>query len=231
MNTSKPIIGILGGMGPRATVKFEDILLDKLPGTDQELPTIITINDGSTPDRSSFLLGKGADPVPVQQKNLDLLEQAGATIICIPCNTSCAPAIFDRLKAHTSLPIINLPDEVSKQIKNMSLEAVFLLATEGTVKSDVYQNVCAANAIRCIEPDNNTQELATKVISAVKNNDMITARAAASKIKPLIERSGAKGVILGCAELPLVVDELVPSDCTPIDTLDVLAQATAAYVK
>src|SRR6266542_21450 len=109
---SLPTIGILGGMGPRATVQFEQLLLDRLPGTDQQLPTIISVNDGAIPDRSAYLLGKGLDPVFRLQHNLEMLEQMDARIVAIPCNTACAPRIFNRLRTAVNTKLVNLPAEV-----------------------------------------------------------------------------------------------------------------------
>ncbi len=230
MEAMKPIIGILGGMGPRATVAFEGMLLYKLPGTDQELPTIFTVNDGSIPDRTKFLLGEGADPVPHLLKNLGLLEQVGVNVVCIPCNTCFAPTIIDRIQSETSLPIISLPTEVGNEIKRLKLQSVFLLATEGTLRSNVYQNICSEIDVECIEPDDAVRGMTTEVIDAVKNNNMAHASTVALEIMRAIQESKTEGVILGCTELPLVTSSLVPEGCMPIDTLDILAQAAIGYL-
>jgi aspartate racemase len=230
VENQKPIIGILGGLGPRATVAFEGKLLDKLPGTDQELPTIFTINDGSVPDRTKFILGEGEDPVPTLTKNLKLLEQVGVDVICIPCNTSFAPAIINRVKAEATVSFINLPEEVAKEIKRAGLRSVFLLATAGTMRSKIYQDVCSAIDVECIEPSEVIQSLTSQVINDVKSNDMSRANTVAAEIKAAVQESGAEGVILGCTELPLVLTALVPEGCQALDTIDILANAAINFV-
>jgi aspartate racemase len=135
-----------------------------------------------------------------------------------------------RVEAETSLPIINLPQEVGKEIKRAGLQSVFLLATEGTMKSNVYQNVCSAYGVDCIEPNGDIQALVSRVIDEVKGNNMSRANSAALEISDAIRQSGADGVILGCTELPLVSKALVPEGCSTLDTLDILADAAIRYV-
>lgn len=224
-------IGILGGMGPRATVHFEQLLLDTLTGTDQQLPTIVSINDGSIPDRSSFLLGKGADPVPRLRNNLRLLEKAGVSLVCIPCNTACAPAIFNRLQKDTDLRIINLPDEVGRAIRSLRLQRVFILATEGTISAGIFQHQCEDQRIEPVIPDADVQETVSATIAAVKANKLELARLYARRVKVRVARSKCDGVILGCTELPIVAAELTPPGCTALNTLEVLARAAVNYTR
>ena len=104
-----PIIGILGGMGPRATVEFERRLVNLFAGNDQAIPPIVSINDGSIPDRTQFLLGEGADPHEKLAAAAKRLLACGATIICMPCNTAHAEPILGRLQARLDLPLVHMP--------------------------------------------------------------------------------------------------------------------------
>lgn len=222
-----PVIGILGGMGPRATVQFEQMLLDRFAGTDQQLPVMVTINDGTIPDRSQFVLGIGPDPVPRMQMNLRSLERLGASVVCIPCNTACTPVIFDRLTS--AAPIINLPDEVEKVIVAQRVDSVCILATQGTIASGVYQDVCERAGVKWSVPDMFTQKLVGDCIRLVKQNKLGQAREQARAIARFVRTSGAEAVILGCTELPLL-PAIVPASCQSIDTLEVLADACMTYV-
>lgn len=226
----KPVIGILGGMGPRATVQFEQLLLDRLPGTDQQLPTIMTINDGSIPDRSNFIVGDGDDPLPQMQRNLTLLEGLGASIVCIPCNTACVPDIFDRLQPVRSR-ILNLPQQVSKAMARQGLRRVMLLATAGTVRSQTYQTVCREYGITCAVPDAQAQQQVTDVITAVKCGDLDRAASLAAHVAAAVVKHDAEAVILGCTELPLVREALTPDGWLAVDTLAVLAERCVYTLK
>lgn len=223
-----PVIGILGGMGPRATVQFEQMLLDRLTGTDQNLPAIISLNDGSIPDRSQYLLGRGVSPVPAINRNLRILEDAGASIICIPCNTACVPRIFDRLRPRSS-KLINLPQETVRCLVSAGSQKACLLATEGTVQAKTYQKLCTYMGLGCVVPPAKTQRLVNAVIRTVKSGDMAAARTIAFQVAGLVADMECDTVILGCTELPLVQNQLVPRGCRAVDTLAILADACVRY--
>ena len=222
-------IGILGGMGPRATVKFEQMLLDRIAGDDQQLPTIVTINDGSIPDRSLFLLGDGEDPVPRLQYNLNNLELLGAKIIAMPCNSASMPKIFNRLRSNVML--LNLPKLVVAKIEQQEVKKVYLLATDGTIESQTYQRLCKRAGIECIVPSVATRRMVTASIAAIKKGNSEVARDIARKIRVELESLPCDGVILGCTELPLVRKQLVPRDVICFDTLALLADACVELSK
>lgn len=206
-------IGILGGMGPRATVEFEQRLISSLTGGDQQLPKIFSINDGTIPDRTAFITNGGDDPVPRMQSNLVLLESMGAEIICIPCNTAHAQAIFGRLQASKS-KLVNLPEIVLASIKEQCLSNPLLLATQGTVEAGVYGDIKT--------PDAATQKLVTNLIEQTKLGIKPGSKEI-KKLKNYICQSGADCVILGCTELSIVAQEL-GCKIKVIDTLDVLVE-------
>ncbi|MCW1907884.1 MAG: amino acid racemase [Candidatus Saccharibacteria bacterium] len=226
----RPTIGILGGMGPRATVQFEQLLLDRLPGSDQELPVIISLNDGGIPDRSDFLLGIGPDPLPRMQANLQTLEQAGAQVICVPCNTACAPAIMGRLAPEPTTNILNLPELVISDLVQNNIKKVVLLATIGTVRANVYQQLCADNDIDCLLPKPHLQRQVMEIIRLVKRGELTRARLVAKQVHAFLDSNSDCVAILGCTELPLIQDALVSFDSHAIDTLAILANACVQYI-
>ncbi|MCA9325178.1 aspartate/glutamate racemase family protein [Candidatus Saccharibacteria bacterium] len=225
----RPIIGILGGMGPRATVQFEQLLLDRFPGSDQSIPTIVSINDGAIPDRSAFLLGRGSDPVPRMQRNLAMLEQAGADIVCLPCNTASVPTIANRLQTFSS-HFISLPAEVEKVVLAGQPRRVCVLATRGTIQSKMYQQICQQLGIDVVVPDRVMQQLVTRCINLVKAGDVVAARNYARQIAMYVQSQSCDAAILGCTELPLIAETIVPQGCQAFDTLAILADACAELV-
>ena len=224
----KPVIGILGGMGPRATVAFERLLIAQINGADQDIPTIITINDGGIPDRSQFISGYGPDPVPQLQRNLDMLEQMGATVICLPCNTAAAPIIRDRLRTFSSR-LLDLPQLTGDELVTAGVSRIFILGTAGTIEAETYQKVCRERGIKYLLPDFRCQKLTDKLINAIKCQDMPAANFLAQKIMRRVRLSSCESVLLGCTELSLVKDQLVPPNCLAIDTIAILADACVSY--
>lgn len=222
-------IGILGGMGPRATVVFEQMIIDRLMGGDQQLPTIITINDGSIPDRNQFLLGKGSDPVPQLQRNIEQLESMGAKIIAVPCNSASMPQIFDRLRAEAIL--LDLPKLVVAEAGRVGARRVCLLATEGTLNAQTYQQLCASLGIECVVLSAGLRDMVSGIINAVKCGELSVARSQSRVLARALKALKCDVIILGCTELPLVADQLVPTGVSSIDTLAILADACVQLSK
>ena len=216
-------------MGPRSTIMFEQMLLDRCVGSDQQIPTIVTINDGSVPDRSQFLLGFGADPVPSLQQNLNMLRLMGADVIAIPCNSACMTPIFVRLT--TSAHLLNLPLLVVARVKKIAAKRVCLLATEGTVQSGTYQALCNVAGIECIVPTKDLQNAITEIIANVKIGNIVAAKIGARLAAQLIKRLECEVVILGCTELPIVERQLLPASTTSLNSLAILADACVKYSK
>ena len=83
------IVGILGGMGPEATVDLFRKVLKATPAkTDQEHLRIIIDCNSKIPDRMAYILRGGEDPGPYMIKSAKLLESAGCELILIPCNAA-----------------------------------------------------------------------------------------------------------------------------------------------
>jgi aspartate racemase len=222
-------IGILGGMGPRSTIMFEQMLVERCVGSDQQIPTIVTINDGSVPDRSQYLLGFGTDPVPSLQQNLNMLRLMGAEVIAIPCNSACMTPIFVRLTSPAHL--LNLPLLVVENVQKIAAKKVCLLATEGTVQSGTYQELCSVADIECIVPTKDLQNVITEIIANVKIGNVVAAKIEARLAALLIKRLECEAVILGCTELPLIERQLLPAGMIGINSLAILADACVKYSK
>ncbi len=82
-------IGILGGMGPQATVSlFQKIIDRKQALCDQEHIPLLIDNNTAIPDRTDYILGKGINPRPEIIRSAVRLENAGADLLIMPCNTA-----------------------------------------------------------------------------------------------------------------------------------------------
>ena len=201
-------VGILGGMGSMATVDlFQKIVQNTKVSCDQDHLHIIIDNYSEIPDRTDYILNGGINPLPKMIEGAKRLELAGADIIAMPCNT--AHYFYDEIQAAIKVPIINMMKETSKVIKKRTL----LLATQGTYKSKLYQNVLIPNEI--------IKEQIMELIYQYKKNQTIN-----EKTKELILScfSDMNGIILGCTELPLIFKK---SDTTIplIDPTETLAKA------
>src|SRR4030042_3354613 len=133
------IIGILGGMGPEATIDLFYKIIKSTPAEkDQDHLRIIIDNNPKIPDRTAAILGKAEDPLPALQETAQNLEKAGADFIIIPCNT--AHYFLSSIQESVNIPVLNMLEETAKETKKRipQIKKVGLLASIGVYKSEIY---------------------------------------------------------------------------------------------
>jgi len=223
---TEKIIGVLGGLGPWATVDlFEKILRLTPAQRDQDHLRIIIDNNPKIPDRSPAILGSGKDPTPALVATAVNLERAGADFIVIPCNT--AHAFYGAIAAAVSIPVLHIMEEVASAARQLvpGLLRVGILATRATTAAGLYHRAFERIGVRVLAPDDAGQEKVTRVIYGVKagRHGAEGTRQVRPVADDLIAR-GAQAIVLGCTELPFV---LRPSDVTVplLDSNLILAQA------
>lgn len=223
-------IGVLGGMGPWATLDFFEKILRLTPAkTDQEHLRVIIDNNPKIPDRSPAILGTGEDPTPALVAGARTLQQAGADVIVIPCNT--AHYFYERVQNAVSIPVLHIMEEVAATAREEvpTARVLGILATAAAVSSGLYARACARRGIEVVNPDPSGQQVVNRAIYAVKGGQMgpeITA--GLKKIADGLVGRGAQALVLGCTELPFV---LKPQDVRVplLDSNQILARAAVRF--
>lgn len=219
-------VGILGGMGPRATVVFQQRLFDAFRGSDQDLPRIISVNDGSIPDRTNFLNKEGSDPYQALLRSANILKNAGVDIVCMPCNTAHAPQILGRLQGNLALPIIDMPAATLATAETLLAKNLVILGTRGTRLSRVYQS--RSINISCKFPNEQQQNQVDKTIELIKlgSLDQVDIQA----LRNTIEQAGCDAAVLACTELSLLKPQLSTAKTVIIDSMDCLVATCISIV-
>lgn len=204
------IIGILGGMGPEATIDlFYKIIKFTSAKKDQDHLRIIIDNNPKIPDRTAAILGKGEDPLPALKETAQNLEKAGADFIIIPCNT--AHHFLPQIQESVSIPIINMIEETVKEVQKRIpyIKKVGLLASIGTYKTKIYHQHFKKFNIEVISPEEKSKEEVMKVIYAVKAGNLsdVIKKDILKIAQKLIDKGGAEAIIVGCTEIPLIFKE------------------------
>ncbi len=200
-------LGVLGGMGPKATAVFFDKVIENTKAErDQEHIDMIILNHATAPDRTSVILeGKEELFLEAVAKDLKLLELAGVSHIAIPCNTS--HYFYDDMQAMTSVPIIHMVDETIKLIRDRfgAGSRIGILATNGTMRTGIYAKVCEQYDMELFEHDNRIQDQAMKIIyTNVKSNMDFSPDELEALIDELVTEHGCRCVILACTELSCI---------------------------
>ncbi|AIM36880.1 aspartate racemase [Sphingobacterium sp. ML3W] len=202
-------LGIVGGVGPSATVDFMNkIIINTAAKRDQDHIKMIIEQNPQIPDRTAHLIRKETDPTIAMFSICKKLEAAGVDAIAIPCNT--AHAFVKSIQEHLTVPIINMLTVTVEYINRNfgSNTKVGLLATSGTVQSNVYLDVLSEFGFEVIIPDEEHQKYVMESIygeRGVKAN--FTAGICKDNILKAVDfiiRKGADVIILGCTELPLM---------------------------
>ena len=205
-------IGIVGGIGPAATVDFMDKIISNTDAKrDQDHIKLVVDHNPQIPDRTANLVGDGEDPTLALYAACKRLEANQADLIAIPCNT--AHAYVERIRRQVAIPIVNMLHETVRHIglHHPGRRRVGLLATTGTVGSGVYHQAAAGAPFELLVPDQTHQALVMRAIYGERGvkagymdgecrNDLMRA------LEHLAD-AGATVVILGCTELPLLLRE------------------------
>jgi aspartate racemase len=223
-------IGVLGGLGPAATVDFMQKLVALTPATcDQEHLPVIIANLPHVHDRSRSILGLGDDPWPQLRKGIELLNSVGVGLLVAPCNS--AQHWFYRMCEHSRAPMLHIGQASVQAIAQGSTVKVAIFATRGVNLSGFYRRECEARRFDVWVPDAQGDQVHVDAcIKLVKAGRLEEAGAALADALAGAKAAGADTVILGCTELPIASEYMAEkSSLTLIDSSLELARAAVAY--
>lgn len=237
------IIGLVGGMGPLAGLHlFNQILLRTDASTDHDhLSTILMSLPKYITDRTAYIMGHDAcNPAYAITQIILKLEQAGADIIGLACNTAHAPEIYDVIeeelcRTESKISLVHMPKEVCSLIKERFPDAsrIGLMTTTGTYHSGLYARLLNEMGYETILPDLNFQNnIINKMIYDEKFGLKSHQNGIAPEIFSLMEQAKAffklektDLIILGCTELSMLSGSPVMDGITVVDSTEALALA------
>lgn len=201
------VIGVLGGMGTYATIHLFKQYADLFPAEKEwDRPRIIIDNRCTMPSRVlAFLRGiKKGELIEQMSDSMRHLVDAGASRIILACNTShlFLPGIYEAVP-EAEEKVIHIIHACVDRIKADGCGRVFLLGSEGTIDSHIYQDALQAEGIECLVPAPEEYADLRECIEAVKQ-DKYTEEAR-KLFLGLVNRYDA--CILGCTELPILYEK------------------------
>lgn len=223
-NKNDLTVGVMGGMGPYATLSFFQCVLDNTPAQkDWDHLHIIIDNNPKIPSRTrAFLFGE-ADPVPQMIRSAKLLQEAGADFLVLPCNS--AHYFLPKIRDQVSTSFIDMVDHTCDIIRSSKVKTVGVLAGEVTVGGRLYEDILEENDVTVLQVSDKEQLVVREIIEDVKHNAVTdTTRAKLNTLIDSLAERGAQTVILGCTELKTAI-EGVTTNCKIVDSLEVLAKA------
>lgn len=227
-------LGVLGGMGPLATVDFLRKLTERTPATcDQEHVPVLLYGDCTVPDRTAFAKGEGPSPLPKLFEGIELLCKSGVAAIAVPCNS--AHCWYDELANRSSVPVLNMVRSSASAIlsNDPATTRVGVMSTEGTFKMGIYRDALQQMNFEVIEPTlTEFEELISPGIRDVKAGDIAASDPKFDEAANRLFERGAQQIILGCTEIPLgMIRQLNRDPQHFVSSTDALVDATLKLLK
>ncbi len=217
------MLGVLGGLGPMATAYFLELVTRMTDAaTDQEHLNMIVYSCPSIPDRTGYLLDRSRpNPLPFLIEAGRHLAEQGADPIIIPCLS--AHSFYRELAQAIPAPILNGIMETVRYLKEQGIGRVGILATDGTIRTGLFQRELAQQGMTPILPSEARQ---ADVMHLIYRNIKANLPAEMNRfhaVRRELEARGAEVILLGCTELSLIKREKVLGPGV-VDALEVLAR-------
>jgi aspartate racemase len=206
-------IGILGGMGPEATVHMFNLIVKfTLAEKDQDHIPIIVYNNPEIPDRTAAILHGGPSPLPALVQGAKLLEKAGADLIVMACHT--AHYFYNDIIRHIHIPFLHLQRETLHWVEQRAgnIKRFGLLATSGTIETMLFQDIFSESkkGFEIIVPGSEDLETVMSVLygeKGIKRGCKEEPRELLLKVIGHLKEKGIDAIMAGCTEIPLVLKE------------------------
>ena len=217
-------LGVIGGMGPLATVKFYNkVVLNTEAHNDNEHIDLIVLNHSTMPDRTKCIIeNKDTEFLNEIKKDLEILDKIGVDVVAIPCNTS--HYFYDEFKNFANLRIINMIEETILEIKRRGIKKVAVFGTLGTLNSKVYDKYAKKNGIEVKELSLEDKNSVMDIIYKIKETNNLENK---DFIEILNKYCDDETIgIIACTELSLLD---ICKNINTIDALDVLVNKSIEY--
>ena len=223
-------IGIIGGMGPAATVDLMQKIIDATPATrDQDHVPMVVWNVPQIPERVGHIHdATSPSPAPAMRTAAKALADAGAEAIAIACNTAhfWAPDVEDA----SGLPLLHIADAALAALAHRPMQPrrILLLATTGTREAGIYSARAAIAGVPLELPDAPTQARISQAIAAVKGGQIDEAKTILFTVLDEALAGGIDALLLACTELPIVVGGS-KFEAQSVDATAALAEAIVQF--
>lgn len=225
-------IGVLGGMGPEATLDFfAKVLEHDRAACDQEHLRLLIDNNPAVPNRNEAVAGTGPSPGPVLAAMARGLERSGADFLVMVCNA--AHAFEDDITAATGLPFVSIVAETVRATlaRIPGVKTVGVLASSGCLDVGLYQQAFAPHGVRTLIPEGRTRRIFMDLLYRIKAGDKgDEVRFGMLELATELVGQGAEAIVASCTEVPLVLfenDLNVPL----VNSTDALVAAAIAYAR
>ena len=221
-------IGILGGMGPLASAFFYNMITEHTKAEkDQDHIQLILLSDPSVPDRTKVIESGSFEELDAKLlANCRILENAGCDAVCATCNT--AHFFMNHIEDQLNVPLLHMINLTAESLKDLKGERIGIMATDGTIKTKLYQSALEKYGLEPYTPSEDTQnkvmyEIYGRIKAGERYNEKLW-----GEIEADYRQAGCKHVILACTELSVIKQEEKLGDYF-VDAMEVLAKKVIEF--
>jgi len=227
---AKPKLGIIGGMGPEATVLLMSRIIALTDAKDDcdHIPMLVD-NNTQVPSRIKAIIEKtGDDPSNTLITMAKELEGSGAKMLAMPCNT--AHYYASTIQEAVNIPLLNMIDLTAERLslEGLTNATVGILGSPALALTEVYDNAFSSHGLQAIYPENQ-QKMLNAIRLIKENSESADARQLLQNEAQKLILRGSERLVIACSEFSLISDCL-PSIYPAIDSIDVLAKAVVDFV-
>jgi len=226
---NEKVIGVIGGMGPEATVDFMHRLVARTPARDDaDHLHVLVDNNPKIPSRIAALIkGTGEDPAPVLCGMAKGLQAQGADFLVMPCNT--AHYYLPAIARSVTIPVLDMVELAIQKLAKP--QRVGMLASPAVRKVGLYQARMEQAGLQALFPEAQDEQALLGIIKAVKAGRLDdNHREAYSKIAGKLLDAGADALLVACTEFS-VIGPPAGVAAPVVDALDVLVESTIATAR
>lgn len=224
MNVKNKPIGIIGGMGPDASARLYQVMIDMARDEfgarlNEEYPEIV-LQSIPVPDFISTS-DKKEKAMLMLKDRVQGISRLPLCCMGIACNT--AHIVLADLEKVTQVPFVSIPREVVKIAEEKGYRKVGLLATPMTIFSGVYQTEFLDRGIEVVLPKNGDIEKLGEIVEGLVAGKFEQAKGRLLEIAGSLKKKKVEAIVLGCTELPLVFPE--DYSLAVLDSVEILAKS------
>ena len=225
-------VGLVGGIGPASTLDYYKGICDGYRvkiGGDNYPPMII--DSLNLAEMYSLVANKQWDEFTKRfVDSIKNLAAGGAEFAAMAANT--AHIVFDEINRQSPLPIISIIDETCKYAQSKNCESVVIFGTAFTMSSGLYYNAFAKYGIDAFVPTKDEQKAIHSIIFPNLQDGIVLPEEKRTMLQiadRMLSENNADALILGCTELPLIIQES-DVDVLLLDTTQIHIDAILRYM-
>lgn len=202
-------VGIIGGIGPEATVDYYQSIISKFQeeiGSKEDLPELFINSINMYKMFNMLTNGETQEVINYLADAVQKLESVGADFVIMCGNTP--HIVFEQIQQKVQVPMISIVEETYLKALDLRLEKIGLIGTKFTMENDFFRKPFISNNIEMVVPNQSEQEYIHRKIVEELENGIVnneTKTGFLSIINQMIDRDGIQGIVLGCTELPMII--------------------------